>query len=200
MEYVTNAFEIWQRFCEKVHLFLHEIIEEQKKELEQVRLRLRSAQSESQLVKNREQTAQRNVEKTKMLIQSTKRMIDGNQGVSTNSKSLLKEPNVMGLLLITSSLSLIPSQWHTPPSHSWPALLLLGLFGAGMQICMTASYKYVDAVVVGTMRYLQVPIAGLLGFIGFGEVPTLPHYIGAFLIVSSCIVIIWREFHLQRHR
>ena len=52
-----------------------------------------------------------------MLIQSTQRMIEGNQGVSNNSKTLLKDPNVMGLLV---------SMLVVPKDHEDLLLTLLG--------------------------------------------------------------------------
>ena len=60
---------------------------------------LQEKQQASRMPKVVSKTALRNVEKSKMLIQSTKRMIEGNQGVSSNSKTLLKDSNVLGLLL-----------------------------------------------------------------------------------------------------
>ena len=36
-------------------------------------------------------------------------------------------------------------------------LVLLGVIGAGLQIVLTTAYRYSDAVVVASMRYLQMP-------------------------------------------
>ena len=61
----------------------------------------------SRKAKDQQQSAQRSVEKSKMLIQSTKRMIEGNQGVSSNSKTILQQPHVKGLLL---SMLVVPKE------------------------------------------------------------------------------------------
>ena len=90
----NEAQSLSTAYAEKVRLE-----SKQRTDLEDKQARLQKAQAESRSIKNREQTATRNVEKSKMLIQSTKRMIEGNQGVSNNGKTLLKDPNVMGLLL-----------------------------------------------------------------------------------------------------
>ena len=73
-------------------------------------------------------------------------------------------------------------------------MLALGALGALLQLSFTASYAYVDAVIVSTLRYLQVPLAALVGFVYFAEVPTMLQMLGAVMIVSSSIVIVIREF------
>lgn len=107
--------------------------------------------------------------------------------------------NGMGMVAVGLFLLVQPSFWEWPEAHIWPYLILLGIFGSGLQICFTASYRYIDAVVIATIRYLQVPLAGLLGFFIFSEIPLFTHYAGAFLIVSSCLVIVIREFQ-RRHK
>ena len=63
---------------------------------------------------------------------------------------------------------------------------------------MTTAYRYSEAVVVSSMRYLQVLGAGILGYIVFDEVPSHIQLIGASIIVGSCMFIVLREFQLSR--
>lgn len=107
--------------------------------------------------------------------------------------------NFVGTVVMAAVLVFLPHLWQMPEAHIWPYLILLGVFGSGLQICFTASYQYIDAVVIATIRYLQVPMAGILGYFAFQEVPTITHYVGAFLIVSSCLVIVVREFQRRNH-
>ena len=107
--------------------------------------------------------------------------------------------NFVGTVVMAAVLVFLPHLWQMPEAHIWPYLILLGVFGSGLQICFTASYQYIDAVVIATIRYLQVPMAGILGYFAFQEVPTITHYLGAFLIVSSCLVIVVREFQRRNH-
>ena len=107
--------------------------------------------------------------------------------------------NFVGTIVMAAVLAFLPHLWQMPEAHIWPYLILLGVFGSGLQICFTASYQYIDAVVIATIRYLQVPMAGILGYFAFQEVPTATHYVGAFLIVSSCLVIVVREFQRRNH-
>ena len=106
--------------------------------------------------------------------------------------------NGVGALATGLFLLVMPHFWVWPTAETLPYLLMLGVFGSALQICFTASFKYVDAVVVATIRYLQLPMAALLGYFAFNEVPTSSHYIGALLIVSSCLVIVIREFQKKQ--
>lgn len=102
--------------------------------------------------------------------------------------------NFMGTVVMALVLCVLPELWYVPDASVMPYLIILGIFGAGLQICFTASYRYIDAVVIATIRYLQVPLAALLGFLAFQEVPTATHYSGGFIIITSCLVIVVREF------
>ena len=115
-------------------------------------------------------------------------------GKSDAPASVASWYNFAGFLVMSVVVMIVPSFWQSFDAQIMWYLILLGVFGSFLQICFTSSYLYIDAVVVATTRYLQVPLAALLGFFAFGEVPTTAHYIGAFLIVSSSFVIVIREF------
>ena len=76
----------------------------------------------------------------------------------------------------------------------WLLLLLLGILASFLQLSVTLAYRYADAVVVTTLRYLQLPAAGIAGFLYFSEIPTSSELIGASAIFFSSLVIVWREF------
>lgn len=77
-------------------------------------------------------------------------------------------------------------------------LILLGVIGAALQICFTSAYRYSDAVVVSSTRYLQIPLSGMAGFLMFAEVMNFTQILGVIIIISSCLVIAWREFVRNR--
>lgn len=121
-------------------------------------------------------------------------------GKSDAPASVASWYNFMGFVLICLWVIVIPDFWQVPAQSVWPYLILLGLLGSGLQICFTASFQYVDAVVVSTTRYLQVPMAAFMGFYLFDEVPTGTHYIGALLIVGASLVIVIREFQRRQSK
>ena len=67
------------------------------------------------------------------------------------------------------------------------------MIGAGLQIVLTTAYQHSDAVVVASMRYLQMPVSGAVGYFLFAETMSFGEMIGALIIIGSCLVIAWRE-------
>ena len=87
-----------------------------------------------------------------------------------------------------------------PSSEHLMKLILLGVVASLLQICMTTAYRYSEAVVVSSLRYLQVLGAGVLGYFIFDEIPSQVQLFGAVIIVGSCMYIVWREFQLSRSK
>ena len=56
-----------------------------------------------------------------------------------------------------------------------------------------------DAIVVSSMRYIQVPLAGFSGYLLFAELMTLSEILGALIVVSSCLIIGWRDLTIQKN-
>jgi len=63
---------------------------------------------------------------------------------------------------------------------------------------MTTAYRYSDAVVVASMRYVQMPILGIAGYFVCAEIMLAREIIGALVIIASCLVIEWRELARAR--
>ena len=77
-------------------------------------------------------------------------------------------------------------------------LVLLGVAGSCLQVSVTSSFRYGEAVVVSSLRYLQVPGGGVVGYLLFSEEPTGLELLGAGIVVSACLFILWREVMLMR--
>ena len=106
--------------------------------------------------------------------------------------------NGSGFIVISMVLVIVPSFWMLPSADQMFRLVILGVVASLLQICMTTAYRYSEAVVVSSMRSLQVLGAGILGYIVFDEVPSHIQLIGAAIIVGSCMFIVLREFQLSR--
>ena len=65
--------------------------------------------------------------------------------------------------------------------------------GLIFEIVLTSAYRFSDAVVVASMRYLQMPLSGVAGYIIFAETMNIEEIFGALVIISSCLLIAWRE-------
>ncbi len=76
-------------------------------------------------------------------------------------------------------------------------LILLGVLGSIVQLTMAASYKYAEATVLSTLRYLSIPLATILGYIIWNEIPNFQQLLGGLLIITSCLVITIREIKVK---
>lgn len=88
---------------------------------------------------------------------------------------------------------LLPGQFDAVSQPIFFDLVWLGVIGAGLQIVLTTAYRYADAVAVASMRYLQMPVSAVAGYVIFAEVMTPVEIFGALVIITSCLVIAWRE-------
>ena len=106
--------------------------------------------------------------------------------------------NLAGFAGLSAIVLTLPEQLYSINRAVIFDLILLGVIGAGLQIVLTTAYRYSDAVVVASMRYLQMPISGVVGYFLFAEVMSQTEIIGALIIISSCLVIAWRELLRSR--
>lgn len=88
---------------------------------------------------------------------------------------------------------LLPGQFDAVSQPIFFDLVWLGVIGAGLQIVLTTAYRYADAVAVASMRYLQMPVSAVAGYVIFAEVMTPVEIFGALVIITSCLIIAWRE-------
>jgi drug/metabolite transporter (DMT)-like permease len=98
------------------------------------------------------------------------------------------------------SLVTLPFGWVIPAPREAALLVAAGLLGGLGQILLTSSYRHADASVVAPFEYVSMLFALLFGYVFFAEVPTGTMLIGAALVVSAGILIIWRERQLGIER
>ena len=78
-------------------------------------------------------------------------------------------------------------------------IISLGVIGSFVQYLMAASYKYAEATVLVTIRYLAIPIASIFGYYIWGEVLTFSQILGAFLIITASLIITAREIKVKKY-
>ena len=101
--------------------------------------------------------------------------------------------NLMGFLVISVVVMLFPINFVIYSGTTLHQLIALGVVASFLQILLTSSYRYADAVVISSMRYLQMPLSGLVGYFMFAEIMSTTEITGAAIIIGSCLVIVWRE-------
>ena len=80
------------------------------------------------------------------------------------------------------------------PNNIFYTLISLGILGSFVQYLMAQSYKYAEATILVTLRYLAIPLATLFGYFIWNEIPSYNQIIGGLLVIGSCLLITYREF------
>lgn len=84
--------------------------------------------------------------------------------------------------------------WPMPTGEQWLFIGLSALFGVFGQLLMTMSYRHAEASTLAPLDYTNLLLAVTLGFYFFGEVPHWSMWIGAPLVISAGLIILWREY------
>ena len=79
------------------------------------------------------------------------------------------------------------------PNNVLYTLISLGIIGSFVQYLMAQSYKYAEATILVTLRYLAIPLATLFGYIIWNEIPSSNQIIGGLVVIGSCLLITYRE-------
>jgi drug/metabolite transporter (DMT)-like permease len=118
--------------------------------------------------------------------------------VATESTSAI----VFYFSLTASALSLLtlPWGWEWPSPGVFGLLALAGLLGGVGQILLTSSYRHADASLIAPFEYTSMLLAIAVGYAVFDEVPTRTMLIGAAMVVTAGVLIIWRERQLGLER
>jgi len=92
--------------------------------------------------------------------------------------------------LISTLVSGLPAAlyWQTPARHEWGVLAALGTFAIVAQFCLTRSYAYAPAALVGPFIYASVVFAALLDWLLWRTLPDLLFVAGAALVVTAGIL------------
>lgn len=79
-------------------------------------------------------------------------------------------------------------------------LLGCGLSGGVGQLFLSFSYRYGEASLLAPFDYTAMIWAVALGYFVFGELPMANVWIGAAIVISAGLLILWREHRLKLAR
>jgi drug/metabolite transporter (DMT)-like permease len=88
----------------------------------------------------------------------------------------------------------VPMLWLWQPmvASDIPILLLMGALATGGLLCITWAFSHIEASRAAPVEYTGLVWAALLGFLVFGEVPTVWSLSSAALITLGCLLLIKR--------
>ena len=119
-------------------------------------------------------------------------------GKADNPFSLALWYNGTGGILLTMLALTVGVPMVVPDQTVMVTLVLLGVVASGLQLCITTAYKFSEAVVVASLRYMQIPLAALVAYLALGETVTLSEVAGGIVVIGSCLFIVWREMKKSR--
>ena len=97
--------------------------------------------------------------------------------------------------LISSAVLATTSIWGWEPLTGGQITILVmsGILGGLAQLFMGESLRWAPASVTASFEYLSLLFAISLGFYAFGDIPGANTLVGAIILVSAGLIIIWRQ-------
>jgi len=93
-----------------------------------------------------------------------------------------------------------PFGWVLPSPRAAGFLIAAGLIGGVAQIMITSAYRFGGASLLAPYEYASMIFAVIIGYVWFGETPTLVMLGGAALVIGGGVLVIWRERQLGVER
>lgn len=88
--------------------------------------------------------------------------------------------------------------WLPPEVAQIWLLVALGIFGSIGHLLMTWSLRYAPSATLAPMQYLEIPVATLVGFILFSDLPNGLAALGIAVTIAAGLYIVLRERSLSR--
>ncbi|MDW3094458.1 MAG: DMT family transporter [Gammaproteobacteria bacterium] len=92
-----------------------------------------------------------------------------------------------------SSVPMLTNETYSPNSQEWLLLISLGLVGTVGQFFLTKAYHMAPASQVGPFTYSSIIWASLAGWFFWNEWPAINTFIGATLIITAGLVILYSK-------
>jgi len=97
-----------------------------------------------------------------------------------------------------ASFFTIPYGWIMPDIKDLMLLMSIGILGGAANLWLSQSYKFSEVSLVTPLKYLALVFAIIFGYLIWNEVPSIKTLIGAFLVLTSSIIIFRREITLKK--
>ena len=104
------------------------------------------------------------------------------------------------LTACVAGLLTMPFGWQS--ISAWQAFFLVsaGFCGGAAQIFMTQAYRHAEASTVAPFEYTSMILAIVVGYLAFGDQPTMHILVGGAIVIGAGIFIVWREQQLGIER
>ncbi len=119
-------------------------------------------------------------------------------------KDLTTDHSTLALVFYTNAFTTVAGlpfaflAWKQPDPASLALFLGMGFAGVGAQSCYVRALSTGEASLLGTIDYVRLPLAILIGFLLFAEIPDVRMLIGAAVIIAATVYITVRESRLEK--
>ena len=129
------------------------------------------------------------------------------------TRQIAKETNPIGLqavsgvmavgimvpaLAITAGMGIDALTLIAPTGFEWSMLGAIGVLGTLAHLLMTWSLRYAPSATLAPMQYLEIPIATVIGFWVFKDLPNGLATVGIAITIAAGVYIILRERAISR--
>ena len=129
------------------------------------------------------------------------------------TRQIAKETNPIGLqavsgvmavgimvpaLAITAGMGIDALTLIPPTGFEWSMLGTIGVLGTLAHLLMTWSLRYAPSATLSPMQYLEIPIATVIGFWVFKDLPNGLAAVGIAITIAAGVYIILRERAISR--
>ena len=101
-------------------------------------------------------------------------------------------------VVIGQALELDPLRIIAPDGGEWLLLGAIGLLGSVGHLLMTWSLRHAPAATVAPMQYLEIPVATVIGFVIFADLPNMMAALGICITVGAGLYVLLRERAVAR--
>jgi drug/metabolite transporter (DMT)-like permease len=123
----------------------------------------------------------------------TARKLSTTESTAALSLYLFVVPLLIGLVVGAD-------HWEVPNATGWALFAVCGGFGGLSFVLINGAYRRAPAAAVVPFEYTGLIWAAAAGYLIWGEIPTLNTWVGALIIVTSGLVIVFRETAVRRRR
>ncbi|MGI0117218.1 DMT family transporter [Zooshikella sp. RANM57] len=109
--------------------------------------------------------------------------------MAAHERSLTMLLYVNGLGVVGLCLPAIVN-WQPVSAWELACFSLLGPIAIAAQLCTVQAYRCADASFLAPINYCGILFGGIIGFVGFGEIPSLGTVVGAILIAMGGITLV----------
>ncbi|HWD13000.1 DMT family transporter [Pseudochrobactrum sp. sp1633] len=95
------------------------------------------------------------------------------------------------------ALFTIPFGWVVPQMWQLALLVAAGFAGGIAQIFLTECYRHAEMSTIAPFEYTSMLLGLGIGYVVFGDVPTMQMLIGSVIVIAAGIFIIFREHKLS---